>query len=111
MILSSDPHAWLRPYIAILRADPAYRTLAIPLRFVALCDLVERDQPKRARQMREEWSPAMQEGTLKWLETVTDESAGGQRDGVVDGRERESDAAVRGPLSASRHRPSSDGRR
>jgi hypothetical protein len=73
VLLSSDSHAWLRPSVAALKEDPAYRTLAIPFRFIALCEAVERDQPKRAKRMREEWSPAMQEGTLRWLETVTNE--------------------------------------
>jgi hypothetical protein len=72
VILSSDPHAWLRPYVAALKADPAFTTLAPALRFEALCQIVEVDHPDRARQMRE-WSPAAKTGTLKWLETVTKE--------------------------------------
>jgi hypothetical protein len=70
--LTSDPHAWLRPYLAALKADPAFTTLATALRFEALRQMVEVDHPDRARQMRE-WSPAAQTGTLKWLETVTKE--------------------------------------
>ena len=69
MLLSSDPHAWLRPY---LKADPAYHTLAMPLRFAALCDVVGADHPERAAWMKQ-WSPAAQEGTLKWLESATKE--------------------------------------
>ena len=72
MILSSDPHAWLRPFFATLKADPAYHTLAIPLRFVALCDVVGAEHEERANWMRQ-WSPAAQEGTLKWLESATKE--------------------------------------
>jgi hypothetical protein len=71
-VLSSDPHAWLRPFVAVLKADPAFTMLAPALRFEALCQVVEVDHPDRARQMRE-WSPAAQTGTLKWLETVTKE--------------------------------------
>jgi hypothetical protein len=37
MLLLSDPHAWLRPFYVTLKADPAFSTLAIPLRFVAVC--------------------------------------------------------------------------
>ena len=70
VILSSDPHAWLRPYVVTLKEDPAYKMLAYPLRFAALCEVVEREHPERARWMRQ-WSPKAQEGTLKWLETVT----------------------------------------
>jgi hypothetical protein len=72
VILSSDPHAWLRPYVATLKEDPAYKMLAYPLRFAALCEVVEREHPERARWMRQ-WSTKAQEGTLKWLETVTTE--------------------------------------
>src|SRR4029450_773724 len=72
MILSSDPHAWLRPYYVTLKADPAFNMLAIPLRFAALCDVVGVDHPDRARWMKE-WSPAAQTGTLHWLESVTKE--------------------------------------
>jgi hypothetical protein len=74
MLLSSDPHTWLRPYFATLKADPAYHTLATPLRFKALCESVEGDFPERANWMRQ-WSPAAQEGTLKWLESVTEQKA------------------------------------
>jgi hypothetical protein len=72
MILSSDPHAWLRPYFATLKADPAFNMLAMPLRFAALCELVAVEHPERAQWMKE-WSPAAQSGTLKWLDSVTKE--------------------------------------
>jgi hypothetical protein len=52
--------------------DPAYKMLAYPLRFAAVCEVVEREHPERARWMRQ-WSPKAHEGTLKWLETVTTE--------------------------------------
>jgi hypothetical protein len=55
-----------------LKADPAFNMLAMPLRFAALCEVVEVDHLDRARWMRE-WSPAAQEGMLNWLETVTKE--------------------------------------
>jgi hypothetical protein len=72
VILSSDPHAWLRHYYVTLKADPAFNMLAMPLKFAALCEVVEVDHLDRARWMRE-WSPAAQEGMLNWLETVTKE--------------------------------------
>ena len=62
MLLSSDPHAWLRPYFATLKADPAYQTLAVPLRFRALCDVVAVEHAERAAWMRQ--SPAGQEARL-----------------------------------------------
>ena len=72
MLLTSDPHAWLRPYFATLKADPAFNMLAIPLRFAALRELVELEHPDRARSMRE-WSPEAQSSTLKWLDSSTKE--------------------------------------
>jgi hypothetical protein len=60
----------LRPYFAALKADPAFHTLAMPLRFRALCDVIAIEHPERANWMRR-WSPAAKEGTLKWLETAT----------------------------------------
>jgi len=33
MELTSDPHAWLRPYYIALEADGGLQKLAIPLRF------------------------------------------------------------------------------
>jgi hypothetical protein len=72
MLVTSDPHAWLRPFYVSLKADPAFTKLAPALRFEALCQVVEVDHPDRARQMRE-WSRTAKQGTLKWLETVTKE--------------------------------------
>jgi hypothetical protein len=72
MILTSDPHAWLRPYYVTLKADPAFNMLALPLRFVALCELVAVEHPERAAWMKN-WSPAAQQGTLNWLESATKE--------------------------------------
>jgi len=53
MLLTSDPHAWLRPYFVTLKADVVYKTLALPLRFRALCDLVAAEHPERANGMRQ----------------------------------------------------------
>jgi len=74
VILSSDPHSWLPPYFAALKADPAFHTLAMPLRFRVLCDVIATEHPERANGMRR-WSPAANEGTLKWLETATKEKS------------------------------------
>jgi hypothetical protein len=64
MLLTSDAHAWLRPYFATLKADHVCTMLAPALRFEALCQVVEVDHSDRPRQMRE-WSPAAQTGTMK----------------------------------------------
>jgi len=71
VLLTSEPHAWLRPYFSTLKTDPAYRTVAGRSASGALCDLVAAEYPERADWMRQ-WSPAAQEGTL-WLESVTNE--------------------------------------
>jgi hypothetical protein len=72
MNLTSDPHAWLRPYYIALKNDGAFWMLAEPLRFEALCCAVEPEHPSRAASMRE-WSSAAQQGILGWLETVMKE--------------------------------------
>jgi hypothetical protein len=61
MDLTSDPHAWLRPYYVALKNDRAFWMLAAPQRFEALCCAVEPEQPSRAATMRE-WSPAAKDG-------------------------------------------------
>jgi hypothetical protein len=61
--LTSDPHAWLRPYYVALKADGGLQKLAVPLRFEALCCAVEGEYPSRAASMRE-WSPAAKTGIL-----------------------------------------------
>ncbi len=61
MTLTSDPHAWLRPYYVALKADGGLQKLAIPLQFEALCCAVEAEHPSRAASMRE-WSHTAKEG-------------------------------------------------
>jgi hypothetical protein len=68
--LSSDPHAWLRPYLKQLRQDdPQSARLAPSLQFEALCGAVRSDQPGRAESMRD-WSVAAQHALLRWLADV-----------------------------------------
>jgi hypothetical protein len=66
--LTSDPHAWLRPYFAALAQDHTFALLAPSTQFSALCDAVSVEQPTKAAQMRE-WSPAAQEAVVRWLAT------------------------------------------
>jgi hypothetical protein len=70
--LSSDPHAWLRPYFAALRKDPAFLYLSPSHQFAAIVAAIASEHPSHAAAMRE-WSPAGQEGFLKWMRDVTDE--------------------------------------
>ena len=62
MDLTSDPHAWLRPYYVALKANGGLQKLAIPLRFETLCCAVEGEHPSRAAAMRD-WSAAAKDGT------------------------------------------------
>ena len=73
MRLTSDPHAWLRPYFAALLEDPTFLRLAPVMQFAALCDLIAEEHPTKAAQMRE-WSPAAQEGTLRWMRSAIRQS-------------------------------------
>lgn len=71
-MLSSDPHAWLRPYFAALRKDPSFSYRSPSHQFAAVVAAIANDHPSRAAAMRE-WTPAAQDGFLKWLRDVTDE--------------------------------------
>jgi hypothetical protein len=66
MLLTSDPHAWLRPYYATVKQSPSFAHLAPSLQFSALCDAVAKDHPSRAAWMRD-WSPTAQDAALTWL--------------------------------------------
>lgn len=71
-MLSSDPHAWIRPYFAALRKDPAFLYLSPSHQFAAVVAAIADDHPSHAATMRK-WSPAAQDGFLKWMRDVTDE--------------------------------------
>jgi hypothetical protein len=43
------------------------------MQFAALCDAVAEEHAAKAAQMRE-WSPAAQEGTLRWMRTAITQS-------------------------------------
>ena len=72
MLLTSDPHAWLRPYFAVLAQDDTFARLAPSIQFSALRDAVAQEHPTKAAQMRE-WPPAAQVETLRWLANVIQE--------------------------------------
>jgi hypothetical protein len=88
--LSSDPHAWLRPYYAALAATPAFPQLALPLQFQALCEGTERDHPG-SRHGCGSVARAAQEGVLRRLQSAAAQSSvatGGELWSVTkDGRE------------------------
>jgi hypothetical protein len=72
MDLNSDPHAWIRPIFAALKAEPAYFYLSPSHQFARLCEAIGQDHPAKAAVMCE-WTPAAQDAFLKWLRDITDE--------------------------------------
>jgi hypothetical protein len=68
LALSSDPHAWLRPFFTRLQARPKFGDLAPAYRFKQLCDAVSVDHPNEAAQMRA-WPNATQNAILAHLAT------------------------------------------
>jgi hypothetical protein len=64
--ISSDPHHWLRPIYAKLRADAKFCLLAPAHQWDALVNAAAEESPTKAEQMRE-CSPAAQVGLLGWL--------------------------------------------
>jgi hypothetical protein len=72
--LSSDPHAWLRPFFARLQAHPAFRQFAPSHQFDQLVQAVEREHPFKAATMRE-WSVAAQHALPDHLASMTGQKA------------------------------------
>ena len=70
--LSSDPHAWLRTFFAVLKQQPGFGHLSPSHQFARLCVAIEPEHPRHAASLRE-WSPAAQDDLLKWLTDVTNE--------------------------------------
>jgi hypothetical protein len=73
VLVTSDPHAWLRPFFARLQAHPAFRQFAPSHQFNQLVQAVERDHPSRAASMRE-WSVAAQHALLGHLAMMVEQS-------------------------------------
>jgi hypothetical protein len=71
--LSSDPHAWLRPYFAALQSRQAFRHCAPSHQFEQLVDAVAREHPSKAASMRE-WSVAAQHGLLTHLASMEEQT-------------------------------------
>ena len=72
-MLSSDPHAWLRPLFAQLQAHPAFRHFAPAHQFEQLAQAIERDHPAKAATMRE-WTPAAQNHLLLHLASSVEQN-------------------------------------
>ena len=71
-MLSSDPHAWLRPYYAALRSHPAFLQFAPATQFEALVKAVEREHASNAAQMRE-WTASAQHALLLHLASMLEQ--------------------------------------
>jgi hypothetical protein len=70
--VTSDPHAWLYPIYARLRADTKFGLLSSVHQFEALAAAVEKESLTKGSAMRE-WNAAAQIAMLKWLSDVTQE--------------------------------------
>ena len=77
MTLTSDPHAWLRPYYVILSAQAGFRQLAPTLQFEHLRRKVAIDHPTKAAEMRE-WSIGGQHGAIIHLASMVDQDETGR---------------------------------
>jgi len=67
--VSSDPHAWLRPIYARLRADSSFSLLAPAHQFEVLRQAAAEEAPSKAESMRE-WNTTTQFALLGWLADV-----------------------------------------
>ena len=61
--ISSDPHAWMRPYYEAVAARESFSHLAQSHQFELLVEAIARDYPAKAALMRE-WNAASQRATL-----------------------------------------------
>src|SRR5688500_2058446 len=72
VMLSSDPHVWLRRYYAALRSHPTFGQVAPSIQFQRLLESIEREHPSKAAALRE-WSIAAQHGLLLHLASMHDQ--------------------------------------
>jgi hypothetical protein len=70
--ISSDPHAWLRPYFAALVNRGGFGLLAPALQFQALVNAFSADHPSKVTDYQG-WNDAAQRALLSWLAEVTAE--------------------------------------
>jgi hypothetical protein len=72
-MLTSDPHAWLRPFFARLSTHAAFRHFSWPTQFDQLVQAVAVDHPQRAAQMRE-WSTTARSELLLHLANMVSQT-------------------------------------
>ena len=51
--VSSDPNAWMRPYLEAIASREGFAHLAMPLQFAALSEAVAADHPRKAASLRQ----------------------------------------------------------
>jgi hypothetical protein len=51
--VSSDTHAWIRPYYEAVASRDGFAQLPIPIQFAALVDAIAVDYPAKAAKLRE----------------------------------------------------------
>lgn len=73
-MIHEDPHAWLRPFYATVRArNAAFSHLSPHHQFELLAKAVEPEQPARAQEMQE-WSDGAQLGLLLHLAIAAEQN-------------------------------------
>ena len=72
--LFTSPHAWLLPYYSALRRSGRFLELTPHLRAQALADVVQKDYPAQAAEIRA-WDPTTAETRMLWLDIATAETA------------------------------------
>lgn len=70
--ISSDPHAWLRPYYVELVNRGGFARLATSTQWQALIDAVSVDHSSKVASLQS-WNDAGQRALLSWLADVTTE--------------------------------------
>lgn len=70
--ISSDPHAWLRPYYVELVRRGGFGLLAPALQWDALVDAFSVDYPAKVADYRA-WNDLGQRSLLSWLASVTEQ--------------------------------------
>lgn len=91
MALTSDPHAWLRPYYARLRERSAFAQFSPQHQFEQLVEAVAREYPSKAARMRE-WTPAAQHALLNHLASMVDQGQSAEQTDWQDRPMAESEA-------------------
>jgi hypothetical protein len=75
--VTSDPHAWLRPFYTLLQRHPAFRHFAPAHQFDQLVQAISAEYPAQAAEMRQ-WTAAGQHMLLLHLASMLEQQAGAE---------------------------------